>query len=384
MKKMTSRQRLLAAARREPVDMIPLSPRVGYAVRYHCGSETLPAMLRLKEHYDYDPFLTVSGQDLPLADAFGTFNYAPGVNVDMTITDEGSKRIVDRTIHTPDGNMHEVQVMANPGHSEYGCSPDPVHREYMIKGPDDLAKVKHLIAPVNKSLADEYHNWQAIAGEEALVRAWIYGPLGYQAGKLMSAEDLMMNYLTDREFVVELVEMFRERMHEQTRAMLEQGVRYFYSSWYAHSLSVGWSPAIFGEWFLPMIKEHVDLIHSYDGIVDYYDDGNCMGILEMLLEAGVDVLETCNPPPVGQFDLAEAMKICAGKMTLMGYVDLIYVLQRGTVEDVRKQVQEACRICGSEGSFILGTSDSIRENTPLENIDAYFRYGREYGRLAGQ
>ena len=130
----------------------------------------------------------------------------------------------------------------------------------------------------------------------------------------MSTEDIMINYLTNREFVVELVDMFRLPLNEQIKAMLEEGVRYFYSSWYAHSLSVGWSPEIFSQWFLPMIKEQADLIHSYNGILNYYDDGKCMGLVAMLLEAGVDVLETCMPPPVGDFELAEAKKICDGKM----------------------------------------------------------------------
>jgi hypothetical protein len=68
----------------------------------------------------------------------------------------------------------------------------------------------------------------------------------------------MVNYLLNRDFVVELLDMFFENLQIQTKAMLEQGVRYFYSSWYAHSLSVGWSPQIFREWFLPMIKAHVE------------------------------------------------------------------------------------------------------------------------------
>jgi hypothetical protein len=44
-------------------------------------------------------------------------------------------------------------------------------------------------------------------------------------------------------------------------------------------------------------------------------------------------------------------------------------------------VEEACRIGGKDGCFILGTSDSIRENTPIENIDAYFKYARKYGKI---
>ena len=378
MKRMTSRQRLMSASRHQPVDIIPLSPRVGHAAHHHCGSASPQNMLRLKSVYDYDPFLTICGQDIPLADPFCTFRYAAGVDVDIKVKDEGTRRVIDRTIHTPDGDMHEVRVLANPGRAEYGFAPEPAHREYMVKGREDLAKLRHLIPPVNTGHAAEYHGWEKVAGDEAVTRVCIYGPIGYQANQVMSVEDMMVNYLTNREFVVELVDMFREAFNAQVRAMLEEGVRYFYSSWYAHSLSVGWSPEIFKEWFVPMIKEQAELIHSYDGIFDYYDDGKCMGIVEMLLEAGADVLETCMPPPVGDFDLAEAKRICKGKMTLMGYVDLIYVLQEGTVEDVRRQVEEACAIGGKDGCFILGTSDSIRERTPIENIDAYFKYGREY------
>ena len=360
--------------------MIPLAPRVGYAAHYHCGSETPQNMLRLKKVYDYDPFITISGQDLPLFDPYEAFSFAPGVDVDIEVKDNGPKRTVDRTIHTPEGELHEVILAANAGHTEYGYAPEPIRTEYMVKSRDDLAKIKYLLPPVNTSLANEYHGWESVTGDEAVIRACIYGPLGYQTDMVMSHEELMVNYMLQREFIVELVEIFRLNWMAQLKTMLEQGVRYFYSSWYAHSLSVGWSPQIFREWFLPMIKKHTDLIHSYDGIVSYYDDGKMMGIIEMLLEAGVDVAETCAPPPVGDVDLAEAIKLCGDKMTLMGHTDLIYVIQKGTVEDVRKTVEEACRI-GKEGSFILGTSDSIRENTPIENIDAYFKYGREYGKM---
>ena len=381
MKKMTSRERIMAAARRQPVDMIPVSPRVGHAAHYHCGTETMQNTLRLKKFYDYDPFLTIPGHDLPINNPYQTFSYAPGVDVDMTIKDEGPKRIVDRIIHTPDGEMHEVIMVPNPGYKEYGHSPNPAHLEHMVKGPDDLLKVRHLLAPVNTTWADEYHGWEHVAGDEAVTRAYIYAPIDNQAGKCMSVEDIMVNYLTNREFAFELVDMFWRRLQEQTKAMLEQGVRYFFVSWFWHSLSVGWSPQMFREWFLPMIKEQADLIHSYDGIVNYYDDGKCMDIIPMMLEVGIDVFETCTPPPVGDFDLAKARELCGDKMTLMGYTDLIYVIQKGTVEDIRKTIEEACEIGGRDGSFILGTSDSIREDTPIENIDAYFKYAREYGKV---
>ena len=380
MKKMTSRQRLMAAARRQPVDTIPISPRLGHACICHFGNDSYANNLRLKQIYDYDPFITIPGQSRPIHNPYETFAYAPGVNVDISVIDQGRKRVINRKIHTPDGQMNEKILVANPGYKEYGRHPNPTWTEHMVKSQNDLKKLRHLIPPVDASYACQYHGWEAVAGEEAVTRAFIYGPIDCQAGHAMSVENLMINYMIDRPFVVELVDMFWQQIMAQTKAILEQGVRFVFIPWFWHSLSVGWSPQIFKEWFLPMIKQQVELIHSYDAIANYYDDGKCMDILPFLVEAGVDIFETCTPPPVGDFDLAEAKKLYGDKITFMGYVDLIYTLQQGSVEDVKQQVKYACEVGGKGGGFILGTSDSMREGTPIENIDAYFKYAREFGK----
>ena len=248
----------------------------------------------------------------------------------------------------------------------------------MIREPADLKKLRHLMPSVHPELPHEYHNWVHVSGEEGLVRACVYGPIDHGAGEVMGIEAMMVAYLTDREFAVELVAMFWRQIMGQIRALCEEGVRVFFIPYYWHSLSVGWSPQIFEEWFEPMITEQMSLIHSYDGVAFYYDDGKMMGIIPSLIRAGVDVVETCTPPPVGDFDLPRAKELYGEQIAFKGYTDLIYVLQKGSVDEVRRTVAEACELGGR--GFILGTSDSMREGTPLENIDAYFRFGREYGR----
>jgi hypothetical protein len=377
---MTSRERLLAACRRQPVDTIPISPRLGQAVLHHFGSNSSANALRLRTIYDFDPFIDVPGNEYPLANPYELYRHAPGVNVTMKVEDRGAMRVVDRTIDTPDGSLHEVIHVPNPGRSEFGLYPNPMTVEHMVKTRDDLPKLRHLLPPVSPRLATEYHGWEHVVGKEGVTRAHIYGPIDIQAGMVMSVEELMVNYLTDRPFVDELIGMFWQQIMAQTKALLEEGVRFFFIPWFWHSLSVGWSPQIFREWFLPMITQQVALIHQYGGIADYYDDGKLMGILPFLAEAGVDLVETCTPPPVGDFDLAKAKAEFGDRLAFKGYVDLINELQKGTVEDVRRQVHEACTVGGKGGGFVLGTSDSMREGTPIENINAYFHYGREYGR----
>ncbi len=379
MKPMTSRERLLAAARRQPIDTIPVSPRLGHVMDLHYGNRSNAAALRLKEIYDYDPHLDVPGNNMVLRNPYEVYRFSPGVEIDIHVSDEGRYRLVDRTIHTPAGDMHEVIKVPNPGASEYGSHPNPQRLEYPVKESEDLDKLQYCIPPVDPSYAAEYRNWNHLAGDEAIVRCRLFGALDNQAGLALPLEEIMVHYMTNRDFPDRLLRMFRDQIHEQTKTLLEEGVRVFSLSYYWCSLSAGWSPSIYRDWFFPILKSHVELIHEYDGVVFYYDDGEFMEILPYIVDAGVDVVETCTPPPMSTFDLKKAKVLYGDKITFMGYIDLINVLLRGTVEDVRNQVYEACTIGGRGGGFILGTSDSFRDGTPKENIDAYFRYGREYG-----
>jgi uroporphyrinogen decarboxylase len=190
----------------------------------------------------------------------------------------------------------------------------------------------------------------------------------------------MVDYYEDRPFFDELIELFRRRTLDQVRAALEGGADFIFGSWYFSSLSAGWSPGIFEEVFVPQIREHVALTHRYEGFYDYYDDGKLDGTMEMIADTGVDVLETCTPPPVGDFDLRRAKSLLGAKTTLKGYVDLLYVVKHGTPDLVEETIRDAMEVAKPGGGFIIGSSDSFREGTPAENIAAYFAACRRYGR----
>ena len=130
---------------------------------------------------------------------------------------------------------------------------------------------------------------------------------------------------------------------------------------------------------MPLIRQHADLVHRYDGIYHVYDDGKMMRTLGDYVDAGADVVETLTPPPVGDVDLAEAKRRYGDRTCLKGYVDLLYVLKMGTPALVERTVREAIEVAAPGGGFILGTSDSIREGTPMANLNAYFEAARTYG-----
>jgi uroporphyrinogen decarboxylase len=82
---------------------------------------------------------------------------------------------------------------------------------------------------------------------------------------------------------------------------------------------------------------------------------------------------------VGDLDLAEAKRTVGDRICLKGHVDLLYVVKMGTPELVDRTVREAMEIAKPGGGFILGSSDSFRDGTPLANIQAYFDAARKYG-----
>ena len=106
-----------------------------------------------------------------------------------------------------------------------------------------------------------------------------------------------------------------------------------------------------------------------------------MQVIEDYADTGADVLETLTPPPVGDIDLAAAKKLVGDRIVLKGYVDLLYVLKLGTPEMIRETVREAVEKAGYDGRFILGTSDSIRDGTPEQNVKEYFEAAKRYVKL---
>ncbi|HEX9971897.1 MAG TPA: uroporphyrinogen decarboxylase family protein, partial [bacterium] len=173
--------------------------------------------------------------------------------------------------------------------------------------------------------------------------------------------------------------IFHQRSLEQIRAALEAGAEFIFGSWYFNSISSGWSPAIFKEVFVPQINDHVDIAHKYGAYYDYYDDGKLNDSMELIADTGVDILETCTPLPVGDFNLARAKQTIGKKTTIKGYIDLIYVVQQGSPRLINRTIRETMEIAKPGGGFIIGSSDSFREGTPKENIATYFEACKKYG-----
>jgi uroporphyrinogen decarboxylase len=358
MTEMTSRERLLAAYRHAPVDRVPCSPRVWAWLLATYGSDSIENNLALADRFGYDPHFVISVFEHPsdLLSFQETYSL-PNADYRFEERRENDYRVVRRTFQTPKGPLTDETRFPPKGDRRYGIAPNPIRTEHLVKSPDDLERLSYLIADKRGADFARFRKTEERVGERGLVILAILSPLCHRAADVYPMEELMMAFYDDRAFFDALLDFYQREMMDEVRVSIEKGVRHFYANWYYNSLSTGWSPRIWKEVFAPQLKEMTSAVHKAGGTVNLYDDGKCMGIIELLAECGI-----------------------GDRVCLMGYVDLLYVIQMGTPELIDRTVKQAIETAAPGGGFILGTSDSIRDGTPFENVQAYFDAARKYGR----
>jgi len=376
---MTSRERLHAAMTGNMPDKIPISPRISVYLIDRFGDCNPKTELKYAHEHDYDMHHHVSGPVPAIIEgATSDLPYTKNVKIDIKTWQENEFTAVRRIFHTPSGVLSDT-TMLPPKKPEYGVSPNPFKTEWLIKEKNDLDKMAYILPEAEKcGSVKYYYDTDAIIGDNGITEMAIRGSIDKRAGDARGMDNLMMDYYDDREFFDAQINFFMKYVMDETKFCLEKDIKYIFGTWFYTSLSAGWSPKIFRECFIPQMKMHVDLVHSYDAIYNLYDDGKMSLVLEDYASTGTDVLQTLTPPPVGDVVLANVKKRIGDKVTLMGHMDLIYVMLLGTPDEVEKAVKDAISIAGPGGRFILGTTDSIREGTPEANMKAYFKTANKY------
>lgn len=381
---MTGRQRLLAAIHHQEPDRVPVSPRIwAYLIPYYGGS-SWEFDLRAADEFGYDVCLP-TGMPSPefISPALTYRHLPPEVKASQQIEERDGTVNVRRRFDTPAGPLSDAIFLPPPGR-EYGVQASPLRHEYMIKEPADLDRLSYVLPDPAKPRLAQYREMARITGERGIVEMTINAPLDYTLGELRGLSQLMVDYYEDRPFFDRMFAYFQDYALRLLKAVLEGGVPYIFGTWFYASLSAGWGPRIFHEVFAPLIKQHADLVHSYGGIYHIYDDGKMMETLADYVAAGADVIETLTPPPVGDVDLAEAKRLYGQRTCLKGYIDLLYVIKEGMPALIEETVRRAIEVAAPGGGFILGTSDSVRDGTPHENVLAYFAAAHKYGSYQGR
>jgi len=134
------------------------------------------------------------------------------------------------------------------------------------------------------------------------------------------------------------------------------------------------SPDMFRRAILPYLSALCDLIHSYGLLMLLHSCGNNQPLMDMIVEAGVDVYQSIQT----EMDIIKMKQRYGRNITLWGGVpagDLVM----GTPEQVKREGIKYVEACKPGGGYIYGTTHSVMPAAKHENYLAMLEALRECG-----
>ncbi|MBW2624362.1 MAG: uroporphyrinogen decarboxylase family protein [Deltaproteobacteria bacterium] len=183
------------------------------------------------------------------------------------------------------------------------------------------------------------------------------------------AEQLLIDTLTDPEFVHQLMRFSTEVVRAMGDALLEAG-RYPSLSEASASCSLI-SPKLYREFIKPYHKELRDHFRDKGAPMSLHVCGYIDPIMEDIVETGIDFISLD-----AQSSLEKMIEVSGGKLAIMGNVPTAYFADasRGQMEAA---IDNCVETAAGGGRFILSSGCEIPLNSTEDRIDHFFEYGRK-------
>lgn len=122
---------------------------------------------------------------------------------------------------------------------------------------------------------------------------------------------------------------------------------------------------------ISFIKERTPaklLFHSCGAVVD---------MLDQLIDVGIDIIQPVQVSALGM-DTQQLKTRFGEKVTFWGGVDTQHVLSKGTVGEVREEVEHRISDLGLNGGYVFGAVHNIQFDVPPINIVTMYDHAREF------
>lgn len=202
-------------------------------------------------------------------------------------------------------------------------------------------------------------------GDAVPVLGWIEGPVA-QSSDLRGINRVMLDFLDDPGFVVDLFEFVTEMEIAFAKAQIQAGAQIIGIGDAAASLI---NDSLYREFALPYERREVEAIREMGAYTRLHICGNATHHLEAMRELGVDMVDIdCLT------DISQVREKMGDEVTVMGNLDPVSVLKNGTPEDVWTSMKKCHGVVGEK--FIVGPGCEVAPGTPEENLRVLMEYAR--------
>jgi len=351
MPPMTSRERILAAMRREEPDRVPVSPFGLGHLPY--GSEAAERLIALT-----DPFVDgpVTGGDPILGTAVPTTHAQDG---DATIT----------TYHTPAGDL----TMRRRSTSVTSATV-----EFPLKTAEDIEKILSIPYQAPEPNVAPFLQRRAEIGGEAMVLAGMGDAICFPA-TFFSPEDFCLVWADAPDALERMVAVAAERLNCWVEKASAQGV----DAWRivgGEYASVQLGPEAFRRLVVQYDSALVDVMRHYGAVSYFHNHGPTMRYLDQFADIGFDAADPFEGPPWGDCDLRETLERVGDRFCVVGNLDDMEIIEKRRREDVLEIARERLEAAGPRSFCLGGTASGTYTEKGAENFIAMVDVAEDYAR----
>ena len=357
---MNGRQRIITALEIKEPDCVPLyihgineGPIIGIGKHLTDG---------LPEPQDFR--LMNDNDKLKLVDTL--FMIHENFDIDgMTTFEIGHETRVD-DLHVKDGFGVIYKL------SEHGI---PVPVGHPVKTFDELKTFKPPV-PVKEDLGLLDLAIDRFKGQKATF--WLMRGSFVRSWRLTGMTNLMMNMISNPEFVHTVAQMMLEFNLAQLDLLVEAGLDVLVIE---DDIATTKSPMISLDHFKTFVNHYnrqiVDKAHTKGLKVVRHSDGNLWPLMDTLLDTGYDGINPLEPQ--AGMDIKKVKEYCGDRICLLGNIDCVDLLPSGTPDQVEQAVIETIDDGAKGGGLIICSSNSLHPGVNPENCIAMFKAVRKHG-----
>ena len=217
-------------------------------------------------------------------------------------------------------------------------------------------------------LPDEYRIKQAkilnnIFGKEIMLVANTGGVLAMPSSE--NYVDFAISLFETPEEIDELAEKIFQKGLESVNRFLDAGIQTFLTaSDIADNRGPFFNPEQMERFILPYLERWAMHVKQVGGLSIFHSDGNLNLYLDKIVDTGVNAIQSIDP--VAKMDIKEVKYKIGNKICLCGNID-IGKLITGSPSEIHIDVKDLVTFMHDKSGFVLGASNAIQQEVPLEN-----------------
>ena len=387
---MNGKERLAAAMRHQAVDRVPVLCQLAIG-HYLLHTEVKPAELwftsegfaraltDLQRRYAFDGILI----NLPGRDSHWMRHV---VRIDTA--EDGSQTVFfhngDRAHCPADDNVQHVPAGGRRCPTIREVDPERLYYD----DPHELGGLKYpYYFGLEPYRTDRTHYWPDYyfrtmdlligqVGAEVSVHGEIFSPFTHFM-ELFGYEQALMYLLDEPERCQAILSAYTQGTADLGVQQARHGVdAVLISSAFAGKGFI--SPRHYQKFVLPYEAEVVRRIHAEKVPVYTHTCGAIGDRLELMADTGIDGIDTLDPPPLGNVDLADAKRRIGQRLFIKGNIDPVNTLLIKSRQEVLADALQRLAIGSRDGGYILSSACSVSPRVPAENVAVLVQASRQF------